>query len=105
MYAMLRVYRMGTGSVDDLMRKVDTQFADRLQSQLGIVSYQAIDAGDDTVITMTVFDDEERCRESQAAAEGVRVALAEYQVEQVGNWTGPVMVSRSAQRSLQPVHP
>jgi hypothetical protein len=105
MHAMLRVYRMGTGSVEDLMRKVDTGFADRLQRELGIVDYQAIDAGDGIVITTTFFADEERCRQSQAAADRVRVALSEFEVEQVHSWTGPVRINRSSDEALQPIHP
>jgi hypothetical protein len=105
MYAMLRVYRMGTGSVDDLMRKVDSGFADQLQQELGIVDYQAIDAGDGIVITTTYFADEERCMQSQEAAERVRLALADWEVEQVHNWMGPVRINRSSEAALEPIHP
>ncbi len=62
MYAMVRRYRMSAGSIDDLMHKVDTQFVDRLQEQLGILHYQAIDTGDGTIMTVTVFEDEGRYR-------------------------------------------
>ena len=104
MYAMIRRYRMGAGSIDDLMHKVDTQFADRLQEQFGILHYQAIDTGDGTIMTVTVFEDEERCRRAEAAAAGVRVALAEFQVEEIGALNGEVMVSRATERVLEPVH-
>jgi len=104
MYAMIRRYRMTTGSIDDLMHKVDTRFADRLQKQLGILHYQAIDTGDGTITTVTVFEDEERCRQSETAAAGVRKALSEFQVEEIGVLTGEVMVSRATERALEPVH-
>jgi hypothetical protein len=81
MYAMIRRYRMAAGSIDDLMHKVDTQYADRLQEQLSILNYQAIDTGDGTIVTVTVFEDEERYRRSAAAAARVRDGLAEFQVE------------------------
>ena len=68
MYAMIRRYQMAAGSIDDLMHKVDTQYADRLQEQLDILHYQAIDTGNGTIVTVTVFEDEERCRQSEAAA-------------------------------------
>ena len=70
MYAMVRRYRMSAGSIDDLMNKVDTQFVDRLQEQLGILHYQAIDTGDGTIMTVTVFEDEGRYRRSEAASAG-----------------------------------
>jgi hypothetical protein len=46
MYAMIRRYRMAAGSIDDLMHKVDTQYADRVPEEVGAVLYTAIDTGD-----------------------------------------------------------
>jgi hypothetical protein len=104
MYAMVRRYRMAAGSMDDLMHKVDIQFADRLQEQLGILHYQAIDTGGGTIMTVTVFEDEEQCRRSETAAAGVREGLAEFQVEEIDALTGEVMVSRATESVLEPVH-
>jgi hypothetical protein len=104
MYAMVRRYRMGAGSIDDLMHKVDTQYADRLQGQLGILHYQAIATGDGTIMTLTTFEDEERCRRAETAAAGVREGLAEFRVEEIEALTGEVMVSRATERVLEPVH-
>jgi hypothetical protein len=104
MHAMVRRYRMATGTMDDLMHKVDTQFADRLQEQLGIIHYQAIGTGGGTIMTVTVFEDEEQCRRSETVAAGVREALAKFQVEEIDAFTGEVMVSRASERVLEPVH-
>ena len=104
MYAMVRRYRMATGSMDDLMHKVDTQFADRLQEQLGILHYQAIDTGDGTIMTVTVFEDEDQCRRSEPAAAGVREGLADFRVEEIHALTGEVRVSRVSEKVLDPVH-
>ena len=104
MYAMVRHYRIGAGSMDDLMHKVDTQFADRLQEQLGILHYQAIDTGDGTIMTVTVFEDEEGYSRSETAAAGVREALAEFRVEEIDALSGEVMVSRASKKVLDPVH-
>jgi hypothetical protein len=104
MYAMVRRYRIGAGSIDDLMHKVDTQFADRLQEQLGILHYKAIGASDGTIMTVTVFEDEERCRRSEAAAAEVRENLVEFQVEEIDALTGEVMVSRASEKMLEPIH-
>jgi hypothetical protein len=103
-YAMVRRYRMGAGSMDDLMHKVDTQYADRLQEQLGILHYQAIATGKGTIMTVTLFEDEERRRRSEAAATGVREGLAEFQVEEIEAFTGEVMVSRASEKALKAVH-
>ena len=104
MYAMVRRYRMGAGSMDDLMHKVDTQYADRLQERLGILHYQAIDTGHETIMTVTVFEDEERCRRFEAAAAEVREGLAEFRVEEIDALTGEVMVSRATEKVLKAVH-
>ena len=104
MYAMIRRYRMATGSMDDLMHKVDTQYADRLQEQLRIVHYQAIDTGNGTIATVTVFEDEERWRRSEGAAARVREGLAEFGVEEIDSIAGEVMVSRASERALRDVH-
>ena len=104
MYAMVRRYRMRAGSIDDLMHEVDTRFADRLQEQLGILHYQAIHTGGGTIMTVTVFEDEEQCRRSETAAAGVREALSEFRVEEIEALTGEVMVSRATESVLKPVH-
>jgi len=104
MYAMIRRYRMAAGSIDDLMHKVDTQYADRLQEQLSILNYQAIDTGDGTIVTVTVFEDEERFRRSEAATARVREGLAEFRVEEIDALSGEVMVSRASEKVLNAVH-
>ncbi|MCK2216278.1 hypothetical protein MF672_021095 [Actinomadura sp. ATCC 31491] len=111
MYAFIRRYRMGTGSVDDLMRKVDRQFASRIGTgaddpsgvPAGIVSYQAIDTGDGTIVTVTLFETEQACRRAAQGAENIRLALAEFQVEEIGTFTGPVMLSRADATLLTPI--
>ena|SRR5919199_2173442 len=103
MYAMIRRYRMSSGLMNDLMHKVDTQFADWLQEQLGILHYQAIDTGSGTIMTVTVFEDEDQYQQSEAAAAGVREALVEFRVEEIDAFKGEVMVSRTSEKMLEPV--
>jgi hypothetical protein len=88
MYAMIRRYRMAAGSIDDLMHRVDTQYANRLQEQLGILHYQAIDTGNGTIVTVTVFEDEEGFRRSEATAARVREGLVEFRVEEIDALAG-----------------
>jgi hypothetical protein len=105
MYASIRRYRMAAGSVDELMHRVDTEFADRLHAELGLLGYQAIDTDDGTITTVTLFEDADQCRRAEPAAERVRESLAEFQVECTDVFTGEVMVSRAAEEVLEPVHP
>jgi hypothetical protein len=105
MYASIRRYRMGAGSLDDAMHLADTEFADRLAEEPGFVDYQVVATGDDTIVSMTIFEDEERCLASNdMAAEFVREHLAPFQVERLEVFGGEVMVSRAAEKVLEPAH-
>jgi hypothetical protein len=105
MYASFRRYRMGAGSMDDAMHLADTEFADRLSEEPGFVDYQVVATGDDTIMSMTIFDDEERCLASNdMAADFVREHLAAFQIERLEVFGGEVMVSRAAEKVLEPAH-
>jgi hypothetical protein len=96
---------MGAGSMDDAMHLADTEFADRLAEAPGFVDYQAVAAGDDMIVSMTIFEDEEQCLASNdMAAEFVREHLQEFQIERLDVWGGEVMVSRAADKVLEPAH-
>jgi hypothetical protein len=105
MYASLRRYRMGAGSIDDLMHRVDVDFADALAQQPGFVAYQAIDCGADELLSITLFHDETGAAESnELAAEWVRENLAEFELERTEVIAGEVMVSRAAAEVLEAAH-
>jgi hypothetical protein len=105
MYASFRRYRMGAGSMDDAMHLADTELADRLAQEPGFVDYQVVATGDDTIMSMTIFEDEERCLASNdMAAEFVREHLAAFQIERLETFGGEVMVSRAAEKVLEPAH-
>jgi hypothetical protein len=105
MFASIRRYRMGAGSMDDAMHIADTEFADWLAEQPGFVDYQAVATGDDMVVSMTIFEDEEQCLASNdMAADFVGEHLGRFQVELLDIIGGEVMVSRAADKVLQPAH-
>src|SRR5215217_644940 len=104
MYAMVRRYRMAVGSMDDVMHKVDREFAERIPEEVGSVLYTAIDAGDGTAMTITLFENEEAGLRSEAAVARVREALAEFRVEKIDVFRGEVMVSRASEKVLKPIH-
>jgi hypothetical protein len=107
MYASIRRYRIGAGSMDDAMHLADTELADRIAAEPGFVDYQAIDTGDGTITSVTIFDDEDedQClRSNDVAAEFVRDHLAAFKVERTDVFGGEVMVSRAADKVLQPAH-
>jgi len=104
MYAIIRCYRMGAGSIDAMAQRVDKEFANRVPEEVGAVLYMAIDTGDDTAMTVTLFETEDAGRRSEAAVVRVRESLAEFQVEETDVFKGEVMVSRAADKVLEPVH-
>jgi hypothetical protein len=105
MYATIRRYRMGAGSIDDAMHLADTELADRLSEQPGFVDYQVMDTGEGTITSVTIFEDEEQClRSNDLAAEFVREHLGAFQVERLDMFAGEVMISRAAERVLEPAH-
>jgi hypothetical protein len=105
MYASIRRYRMGAGSMDDAMHLADTELADRLSEEPGFVDYQVMDTGEGTITSVTIFDDEDQCmRSNDLAAAFVRDHLASFQIERTDMFAGEVMVSRAAERVLEPAH-
>jgi hypothetical protein len=105
MYATFRRYRMGAGSMDDAMHLADTELADRLAAEPGFIDYQVVATGDDTIMSMTIFEDEEQCLASNdIAAEFVREHLQAFEVERLDVFGGEVMVSRAAEKVLEPAH-
>lgn len=105
MYASIRRYRMGAGSMDDAMHLADTELADRLAEEPGFVDYQVVATGDDTITSMTIFEDEDQCLASNdMAAQFVREHMGPFQVERLDVFGGEVMVSRAAEKVLEPAH-
>jgi hypothetical protein len=102
-YASFRRYRMGAGSMDDAMHLADTEFADRLAEEPGFVDYQVVATGDDAIMSMTIFDDEEQCLASNdMAAEFVREHLGAFQIERLEVFGGESWSVARPTRSSSP---
>ena len=105
MYASIRTYRFGSGSMDDLMHRVDRDFADALAQEPGFVAYQVIASGDDTLMSVSVFRSQEEAeRSNEIAAQWVAEDLTDFDVQRMGAITGEVMVSRARAEMLEPAH-
>ena len=95
MYASLRHYKMGAGSIDSLMHRVEKEFAPALGQEPGFVFYFALDTGSDTVQTISVFHDMNSAfRSNELSAEYVRENLAEFELTRTDVVAGEVLVSR-----------
>ena len=106
MYASLRTYRIGSGSVDAVLRRVDSDFAEALSREPGFIAYHAVDTGHDMVMTISLFHDREQAEATnELAAKWVGEELSDFNVTRVGIIGGEAMVSRAAAEILEPAHP
>ena len=110
MYASVRKYGVDAEQVDELMKRVDTDFAARIEEMPGFVAYQAIDAGTDRggearVFTVTLCHDREAAdRSAEIAAEFVRDELGHIKIERIEAATGEVSVNRAVSEVLEAAH-
>ena len=96
MYVSIRTYRVGQGSINDLMHRVDRDLAEAFAQEEGFISYNVAHTGDRTVASMTLFKTQEQAEASnELAAEWVTDSLADFDVERMGVMGGEVMVSRA----------
>jgi hypothetical protein len=105
MYVSIRTYRVGAGSVTDMMHRVDRDLAEAFAQEPGFIAYQVAQTGDRTVASMTVFRERDQAEASnELAAEWVADNLADFEIERMGVMGGPVMVSRAIAEMLEPSH-
>ncbi|NIK61973.1 hypothetical protein [Kribbella shirazensis] len=103
--------------MDDLMVNVDRLFAAQLSADVppgaaapvqvpaGIVSYQAVRTGTDTLLTITAFRSAELLERAQQGAAAIRESLADFEVEEIETFSGEVAISRVSEDLLTPVRP
>lgn len=105
MYAVIRHYSNKSGSVDEMGRQVDREFADQIPQQVGSILYTAVNLGDGTALTILLFGDEETAARSEATVSEVQQRLAvRFGVEETAVHRGEVMVSRATDAVVRPVH-
>src|SRR3712207_83767 len=85
MYASIRTYRVGKGSIDELMHRVHRDLVDVFAREPGFVAYQVVQTGDRTVASITTFREREQADASnELAAEWVADELADFDVQRMG---------------------
>jgi hypothetical protein len=101
----IRTYRVGKGSLEEAMHRVDRDLAESFAREPGFISYHLARTGDRTVAATTLFARPEQAEASnELAAEWVADALADFEVERMGVMGGAVMVSRAMADVLEPAH-
>ena len=68
MFASIRRYRLQRGSMDDLARRVDEEFAEQICAQSGFVSYEFMDCGEGEIMTVSMFAESEQADGSRDLA-------------------------------------
>jgi hypothetical protein len=105
MFASIRTYRIGRGSVDEVMHRVDRDLADAFAREPGFVSYEVVRTGERTLASITTFHESAQAEASnELAADWVADELADFEVERMGVVSGAVTVSRASSDILAPAH-
>jgi len=105
MYISIRTYRVGKGSITDVMHRVDRDLAEAFAQEPGFISYHVAQTGERMVASTTLFAEHDQAEASNAlAAEWVADNLADFEVERIGVIGGEVMVSRAVADVLEPAH-
>jgi hypothetical protein len=106
MFASIRRYRLKSGSMDDLLHLVDTDFAESIHEAQGFVAYEVLECGNDELITMSVFHDREAAEASdEMAMAWIRSNLSQqFDLERTDIVHGQIVVSRAKSEMLEPAH-
>ena len=105
MFASIRRYRLHTGSMEELERRVDRGFANSIATQPGFVSYEFVDCGDGEIMTISVFRDAQGAEASRDLAQRwTDEHLRDFEFTRSQALRGEVKVSRAARDMLEPGH-
>jgi len=103
-FASVRRYRLGSGSIAELMHIVDDVFADEIAAMEGFGAYHALDCSGE-VVSISLFSDHASVQASnERAAAFVRESLSGFDIERTEVIAGDVMVSRARATLLEPAH-
>jgi hypothetical protein len=106
MYMAIHRYAADTALIESMMKQVSGEFADRIPGQVGAVLYAAVDTGDGTALTVTVFPDEATARRAAETVVQVQQSLGDrFGVVEHEVIEGPVVISRATEPILRAVDP
>jgi heme-degrading monooxygenase HmoA len=93
MHMTIREYKIVPGQADEVIRRVDEGWLDRLVKMPGFVSYHVVRPKDDQLISLTAFLDADQAkRGAEASAEWVGERLSDLDVQFVEMREGKVVV-------------
>jgi uncharacterized protein YbjT (DUF2867 family) len=104
-YVSVRRYRIGAGSIDAFAHRIEVEFAPAISQEPGFLGYLAIDTGEGTVETVSVFADATSAQRSdELAGEYVATHLSEFEPTRTGVTGGEVLASRVMPAMLDAAH-
>ncbi len=93
MYMTIRHYRVPPSKLEEVVRRVDEVWLDRLSKLEGFESYYVLQGDDSHLTSVSAFLDEKLGRKAaEASAEWVGSNLLDLDVEFMEMWQGPVVV-------------
>ena len=104
MFASMRRYRLESGSMAELARRIDEDFAEKLSAQPGFVSYELIDCGLGEFLTMSVFLALEQAEASRELARGWAEANDDLSFPRLEAAHGEIHVGRVSEGMLEETH-
>jgi hypothetical protein len=106
MFASIRRYRLQRGSMDDLARRVDEEFAEQICAQSGFVSYEFMECGEGQIMTVSMFAESEQADGSRdLARRWTEQRLRDIEFSTLDAMGGEVLVSRASRDMLEAGHP
>ena len=103
--AAIRRYRVDHGSVGDLMRRLDTVFADRFQAMEGFEAWHVFDCGEGEILWISLVRDHAAAEEcDDRAFRFVSEELRDLRLERRVALRGDLLVSRARTELLEPAH-
>jgi len=105
MFASMRRYRLERGSMPELARRVDEDFAEQLAAQPGFVSYEFINCGLGEFLTMSIFQTLEQAEASrELARRWAEENREQFEFPRVEAAHGEIIVGRAAAQMLEDSH-
>ena len=100
MFAVIRRYNVHEGMTRRMLQRVNADFAPLMSRIRGLVAYYAIDGGDNTVATVSVFTDRYGAEESNRVA-------ADWVAKNIARMvrTAPVIVMGEVGAAAMPTDP
>jgi hypothetical protein len=99
----IHFYRLRSGEVGRLLRRVDDAFADSMRAMQGFEASHLLDCGDDEVLWVNVLSDRAAVQEADDRAKAfVREELTDFRPELVVAIRGDLAVSRANADALEP---